>query len=61
MEIKKESSWGGSREGAGRKKKGVQYYGFRACQEVHDILSAVEGESKSDYINRCILFAHGKM
>lgn len=54
-EIEKKS-WGGSREGAGRKRKGVHYYGFRATQEVHDILSKVEG-SKADYINHCILLA----
>ena len=49
---------GGAREGAGRKRKGVHYYGFRATQEVHDILSKVEG-SKADYINECIIKAQG--
>ena len=58
-EVKK--SWGGAREGAGRKRKGVQYYGFRASQEAHDILSAVEG-SKADFINAAVIaFAHGRM
>lgn len=40
-EIEKEEKkegWGGAREGAGRKRKGVHYYGFRATQEVHDIM-----------------------
>lgn len=49
-EIEKEekkAGWGGAREGAGRKRKGVQYYGFRATQEVHDILSQVEGSKAS--------------
>lgn len=45
---------GGKRAGAGRKKTGVKYYGFKATQEVHDILSTVEG-SKTDFINMCIL------
>ena len=45
---------GGKREGAGRKRKGVHYYGFRATQEVHDILSGIAG-SKADFINKCIL------
>jgi len=53
-----EAGWGGAREGAGRKRKGVHYYGFRASQEVHDILSKVQG-SKSDFINQCILKAAG--
>ena len=54
--IGKSENWGGAREGAGRKRKGVHYYGFRATQEVHDILSKVEG-SKADFINACILKA----
>ena len=48
--------WGGYRQGAGRKRKGVPYYGFRATQEVHDILSRLEG-SMADFINECILKA----
>lgn len=55
-EIEKKEGWGGARKGAGRKRKGVHYYGFRASQEVHDILSQVEG-SKADFINACILKA----
>lgn len=54
----KKSGRGGAREGAGRKKKGVHYYGFRATQEVHDILKRIEG-SKADFINQCILKAAG--
>ena len=56
MEMPDKQGWGGAREGAGRKKKGVHYYGFRATQEVHEILSQVEG-SKADFINECILKA----
>lgn len=55
-EQQEKKSWGGSRQGAGRKKTGVKYYGFNAFQEVHDILQRVEG-SKSEFINRCILLA----
>jgi len=55
---KSENGWGGAREGAGRKRKGVHYYGFRATQEVHDILSKISG-SKADFINECILKAAG--
>ena len=57
--TEKKEGWGGAREGAGRKRKGVHYYGFRATQEVHDILKDVEG-SKADFINQCILIASGK-
>jgi len=55
-EIEKKNGWGGHREGAGRKRKGVHYYGFRATQEVHDILKEVTG-SKADFINACIIKA----
>ena len=55
-EIEKKNGWGGHREGAGRKRKGVHYYGFRATQEVHDILKGVTG-SKADFINACIIKA----
>ena len=53
---RKKSGWGGARPGSGRTRKGVWYYGFRATQEVHDILQAVQG-SKTEFINRCILKA----
>ena len=55
----KKEGWGGAREGAGRKRKSVAYYGFRATQEVHEILQTVEG-SKADFINDCILKAMGR-
>ena len=55
----RKNGWGGHREGSGRKRKGVHYYGFRATQEVHDILSRIEG-SKADFINQCILKAASK-
>ncbi|MBR2102600.1 MAG: hypothetical protein IJ928_07600 [Prevotella sp.] len=54
----KKSGRGGARPGSGRPRKGVQYYGFRASQEVHEILMGVEG-SKADFINDCILKAMG--
>ncbi len=57
-EIEKKQH-GGARQGAGRKRKGVHYYGFRATQEAHEILSKVES-SKADFINACIVRAgHG--
>ncbi|MBQ9641854.1 MAG: hypothetical protein IJV06_09915 [Bacteroidaceae bacterium] len=59
-EIEKNPTHGGARPGAGRKRKGVFYYGFRARQEVHDILKSVEG-SKADFINECILKAAGRL
>lgn len=55
----KKNGRGGAREGAGRKRKGVAYYGFRARQDVHEILQRVEG-SKADFINDCILKATDK-
>ena len=59
-EIEKKCGHGGAREGAGRKRKGVHYYGFRASQQVHDILVKIEG-SKADFINECILKATGSL
>ena len=58
--VKRENR-GGAREGAGRKRKGVHYYGFRASQEVHDILSGLGDGSKADFINQCILKACGRL
>lgn len=55
-ENQSRSSWGGAREGAGRKKKYAAKFTFSATQEVADILSAIEG-NKSDFINDCILKA----
>ena len=60
FEIEQKAGHGGARECAGRKRKGVHYYGFRARQEVHEILSALGDGSKADFINDCILKACGK-
>ena len=38
----KKEGWGGSREGAGRKRKGVHYYGFRATQGALDYIAAID-------------------
>ena len=54
FEIEQKAGRGGAREGADRKRKGVHYYGFRARQEVHEILSALDDGSKADCINDCI-------
>lgn len=48
---------GGKREGAGRKRKAVQYYGFRATQPAHDILQAIPEGKKANFINECIIKA----
>ena len=47
-------SWGGARQGAGRKRmeKG-KYYGFSSTPEVEKILESVEG-SKATWINHAI-------
>lgn len=58
--MEKQKTWGGKREGAGRKKTCVKSYAFHATPEVHDILENVEG-SKSAYICKCILFAAARM
>lgn len=52
--TEEKKKWGGAREGAGRKKKYVKSFSFSATQEVADILDSIE-ESRSDFINRCIL------
>lgn len=57
-EVKK--SWGGAREGAGKKKSVIKQYMVYAPQDIYDILEGVPGK-KSDYICRCIRFAHGRM
>lgn len=52
-EIEK-SSWGGAREGSGRKKTGHgKYYGFNSTPEVEAILESLDG-SKSAFINAAI-------
>lgn len=52
-------SWGGARNGAGRKRKYVRNVFFSATQKVADILDQLE-EDRSDFINRCIMRASGK-
>ncbi len=52
-EVKKDGR-GGARPNAGRKKKGVKYYGFRATEEVFEILENVP--DKTAYICNAILF-----
>lgn len=52
-------TWGGARNGAGRKKKYAKNIFFGATQEVVDILNKLE-ENRSDFINRCIIQATGK-
>ncbi len=52
-EIEK-NSWGGSREGSGRKKTGHgKYYGFNSTPEVESILESLQG-SKTAFINAAI-------
>lgn len=55
-ESQKSKTWGGAREGAGRKRKCAKRMFFSASQEVLDILDALEG-NKSDFINECIMKA----
>ena len=59
MEIneEQESSWGGARQGSGRKKKYAKTYFFNATPEVMEIIEAVEG-SRTDFINACITYYH---
>lgn len=47
---------GGRRDGAGRKRTTVKYYGFKATPEVHAILERVSGQ-KAPFICACILRA----
>lgn len=61
MNETKESSsksWGGARNGSGRKKKCVKRLYFSASQEVLDALANIEG-NQSDFICECILKATG--
>ena len=59
-EKQEKTSRGGARAGAGRKKTAVKQCAFYATAEVAAILENVQG-SKSEFINRCILFAHGNV
>lgn len=54
MEEKKKNSWGGRREGAGRKSSGHgKYYGFNSTPQVEKILESV-GKGKTVVINNSI-------
>ena len=49
------NQWGGSRKGAGRKKKDHgKYYGFNSTHEEDAILSSI-ATSKTDFINEAII------
>lgn len=41
-----EKKWGGKREGAGRKKTGSKYFGFRAPKDIVEILEQVPNKSQ---------------
>ena len=47
---------GGARPGSGRPKKGDKTYTFIAVPEAEAILAALPNGTKSDYINRAIIF-----
>ena len=49
-EEKTAKSWGGAREGCGRKKKCAKRMFFSATEETLDILNSLDG-NKSDFIN----------
>ncbi len=54
MEENQKKSWGGKREGAGRKKTDHgKYYGFNSTQEVDAILK--DREKKTEFINAAII------
>ncbi len=53
---KTSNSWGGAREGAGRKKKCAKRMFFSATEETLNILNSLDG-NKSDFINECIIKA----
>ena len=56
MENQKEKkSWGGSRQGSGRKKTKVRQVGFNAPEDIASILAKVEG-SVTQYICNAIRF-----
>lgn len=58
--MKEESnsgSWGGAREGAGRKKTAGKYYGFNATPENEraiERLAAAPGFKRAEFINAAI-------
>lgn len=50
-ETKKKGSWGGAREGAGRKGRGGKHVSFRAPKEFTDVIDVQE--NKSEFIKQC--------
>ena len=56
MEVKTKQTWGGAREGAGRKsvRNNVKTIGIRVPQDVADILD--RQENKTDYIIEAITY-----
>lgn len=60
MEKESNNSWGGAREGSGRKKKYAKTCFFNATQEVVDIIKAIPRNERADFINQCILKAAGR-
>lgn len=60
MEKENNKSWGGAREGSGRKKKYAKTCFFNATQEVVGIIEAVTRNERADFINQCILKSVGR-
>lgn len=59
--TEKKRQWGGSRDGAGRKRKYAKTCFFNATEEVVAIIEAIPRNERADFINRCILKAAGEM
>lgn len=57
-EVKTKKTWGGAREGAGRKKVTAKRYWYNAPQDVADILEAQS--NRSEYITMAIRFYEKK-
>ena len=57
--AKKKDGRGGYRPGSGRKNTGKKLYSFRATKEAVALIEAQE--SKTDFINNCIMTATGQM
>ena len=55
---KKNESWGGIRQGAGRKKKYAKTCFFNATEEVVAIIEEIPRSKRADFINRCISYYH---
>ncbi len=58
MEQNSEKSWGGARQGSGRKKKYAKTLFFNATEEVVAIIEAVPRNQRADFINQCIMSFH---